>query len=269
MKKIIYLIILILLSSFAYASVNDGLELVLNLNETVGTVTNDSSVNGRNFSAEAVDLGLPSKSATFGTSFNFAPAGGDDQLSRADEDWMDFGGATGNFSICFFMNATSWTSPNAVLSHYNANTGLVIFAQPSNVIEFTVINSGTNSLVSHTFAGGSPVGKWIQICAVRFESGTRLGVMEDNNASSTYATITPRDITNAGDFEIGHWGGISRGYDGKLDEIVVWNKVIGIEEVNEHFTSSFTTREELPDTTPKTNSSWNVTSKHTYVEYRY
>ncbi len=230
----LHIIILILLSSFVSAAVDDDVILALNLDESSGDAL-DSSGNGRDFTVDA-NYNQLAKNITFGTAYGFVIA--DTDFLTRSEDFLDFP-AYGDFSICLFINNTDWSIDSATFLSNNdgTNDGIQLYVTSAgNIITFSTMADGAFSTVNHAFDGGDPSNKWIQICVIRNDDGKNLTIIEDNYVKETSAVVAQSAIGSGTDLDIGRRGGYDdRYYNGSLDEIIIWNRSIGAEEIVAHY----------------------------------
>lgn len=238
-KTIILILMFVVLSSFVSAPVNDDLEVVLNLDESAGEAE-DKSGNKYNFTVNGATQNQPAKNSSFGTAYYFTT---NDYLNKSHEDVFDFGGANYyDFSICFFKNSTSWTGggEQTILStNDGSNKGIQIGRFQDDSIYFFTADGGGISQSNHNFSGGNPDNKWIHICIIVNNSGTTHTIVEDNFADQSTALATARDVTGS-NLEIGRRAGAGdRYYTGFLDEMVIWNRSIGPEEIDYHYNNQY------------------------------
>lgn len=260
MKKlytILYVMILIVLSSLVYAEGNDDLVIVINMDELAGDA-NDSSVNRFNFTNNGATANQPAKNSSFGTAYNFN--GVNQYLRKSTEPVFDFGGLDYyDFCILAWVKADDWDGTEGVatiIGNYDGTTSFTFITEQTNKLTLSVNSATGGAGVTHNMVDTTPNGNWTQVVATRFNGATRMGVMENNNASSTYGIVTARDISGStSGINIGRFGDGSGGiryWAGRIDEVVVLNRTCTIEDINWHYGNQFPLPEAPPPGLPST-----------------
>ena len=205
------------------------------LDETGGNTVHDATGNtGNQFNDNgntASGTGVLSKDAVF-------VAASTQKLTTSVAASADLSPGTGDFSYSLWMKPTSHTVNSDVL--YNGasgstTAGLDLRYLTSGVLE-PLFSDGTNRAFFTSVATLSN-GTWYHVVV----TGSRAGNMtlyingsSDSSVSITTESLSSVSITN---FVLGFGGGTSNYYDGALDEVAVWHRVLSSTEVTDLYNS--------------------------------
>ena len=151
--------------------------------------------------------------------------GSDDYIDTNETVAFNFG--TGDFSIAFWMNVDIWGENMAVLGNaaYSAGWDGVHFERgPGGVVDFVVTSVICRSTTEIT------VGNWFHVVGVR-KSG--VAYIYISGGSAEYSVATAGDVDVARNIYIGknNDGTYPRNFDGKLDDVRVYDRALTEVEV--------------------------------------
>lgn len=240
MKRILLLFAFFLMVGFVYADADTNVTVAYHLDETGGTSITDSSDNNFHAQNQGAEVNKVAKSGAFGTSYFFKKSELD-FLNKSHENELDFG--VDDFGFCYFINTNSTpdigTSNQYHLSYWLTDSeqrGWYVVADGANTITFNTLQQDINSSVLTHTSSSNLLSRWVQVCGARYANQT-ICLWTDNQAEETCGTRVVRNVTN--DDEILYIGKRidGRSFDGRMDEVVIWDKVIGSTEISTHFVS--------------------------------
>ncbi|MFK7896673.1 MAG: LamG-like jellyroll fold domain-containing protein, partial [Myxococcota bacterium] len=167
-----------------------------------------------------------------GEALEFAD-GGDDILTVADSANLDFG--SGDFTVSYWYNtSTTPTSQARIVRKLDSGIapGFVTFADSANDINL-VVSDGTSSVALN--GTGEFDGEWHLFTAVR--TGNLFELYVDGSLIDS-ETLALGSIDNAEILTMGGSTGAPETYDGKLDEVRLYDRALSSSDVTELFNTS-------------------------------
>ena len=150
--------------------------------------------------------------------------GSDEYISAGNPTELQF---TSSFSISAWFKSSSATSQRIVSKDDGTNRSYFVQLSATGAIEAAIYTSGTKQL--NTSASGLADGNWHHL-VFTFENGVGTKLYIDNGTPTTdSATGTLDNDTN--NFEIGRREDGSKFFNGDIDEVAVWNKVLDATDV--------------------------------------
>jgi len=150
--------------------------------------------------------------------------GTDEYISAGNPTELQF---TSSFSISAWFKSSSATSQRIVSKDDGTNRSYFVQLSATGAIEAAIYTSGTKQL--NTSASGLADGNWHHL-VFTFENGVGTKLYIDNGTPTTdSATGTLDNDTN--NFEIGRREDGSKFFNGDIDEVAVWNKVLDATDV--------------------------------------
>lgn len=113
------------------------------------------------------------------------------------------------------------------------NEGFILAVNSSGTIYFVV--EGTNSSFSQ-MDGNIVVtdGNWHQIAATRDVANDNINIYVDGVLDVSMADNTTATLEGSSNFYIGHWDYYGRYFNGKIDDVSVWNTVLTSTQINNY-----------------------------------
>ncbi|MBT6994695.1 MAG: tandem-95 repeat protein [Candidatus Cloacimonetes bacterium] len=176
-----------------------------------------------------------------GASVNFDGWG--DYVGIPDADALDL---TGGFTIELWMNATSWTdeSYQGVLVSKDewSNGGSGYGITCGNDGELSFIIGGSDGVWHDITTSGLQLDTWYHITAVHDGANLRLYV---NGTEVANSAIAVGAVVNGEDLHIGNHTFVNdRNFDGKIDEVRIWNVVRSESEIQANMSNELIGSEE-------------------------
>ena len=192
------------------AAINVDQQLWLPMLEVSGTTTPDLSGNSND---GTLDAGLSHTVTTLGGAISFPENGGIDSSATISSQpysvslWGYMNSAT-TYYYQMFIGQTSGSRPT-------------IYINNSSLLK---MYGGSNTLSSTTTIG---VGEWFHVVGVFDGSSSTLYV---NGAAEASGAVGPYDLS--GGMRIGHWWTGGRDFDGNMQNVRVWSRVLSSSEVS-------------------------------------
>jgi prepilin-type N-terminal cleavage/methylation domain-containing protein len=198
-------------------SLGDQLEGQWNLDETSGTIANDSSGNGRNGTITNVGF----VSGVFNGAFSF-----DGSSSKVA------GAAAVPVATQMTISAWIWKNSSTGQKSFFSNRGAAGTAYLGVIGTqiFFYDNSGTPSAIT-TPSGSIQLGRWQQVAVT--SDGSTIKIYVDGAQIGTYSQTR---VSSSGPFGIGWDPSIGSEYwDGKIDAVRVYSRVLYSTEIKEQY----------------------------------
>ena len=223
-KLFIWILVLIVLTSFASAELNDS-EMYLSFDEGnfSGTDIYDLSGNLKNGTSFGATLGSVAGILNYSVDFD----GTNDHVNTETV------APASEYSISYWMNINTMQTGDIIFSHSNTgSTSRNSYAQilSGSTFTWTVRNSAQNAWYGITLTGIN-ANTWNYYTLIRNSSGVYAYVNETLNAQNVVSfTSATTDV----EFIIGtHPNGASNPTDMQLDEFALYNKDLSISEISE------------------------------------
>ncbi|MCX6345096.1 MAG: family 43 glycosylhydrolase [Armatimonadetes bacterium] len=230
------------LSSFdtvTYTITTPGNKLIsYSFDEPSGTLVTDTSNNIRDglFGSDGDVKDNPKRgSGIIGSSVNFD--GINDYVS------VPALGTCTSMSIAAWVKLDSRPDYGAILSTNGSATGAPqLLIRSTGEIQFSVVGCSPADKKSTFKFTDRYVGKWTHI-AVTYDKTTKKVIFYiDGNAETAQTYTTAQTLTMAAGARVGAWNGGGRYFDGKIDELNVYNKVLTAAEVTAMVSAAQSTR---------------------------
>ena len=138
---------------------------------------------------------------------------------------LDFG--TGDFSIGFWFNSTQIDGgDHRLIGDLNGGFGHIVYVN-SGTLFFQIKGTSNTSSVSAT---GLMDGNWHHVVAQRNSNITQLYI--DGNLLGSESLVTG-NITNTETLRIGASSATTNEFDGKIDEVRIFNRALTESDINE------------------------------------
>ena len=211
---------------------DSGLAGYWKLDDGSGTSAVDSSTNGN---TGTLTGGPTWTTGQVGSAVDFD--GTDDYVTAADADTLDIADSV-NFTFSGWFNRDIFTTDDTILAKSNgqtaADTGYNVYIDDTTDKLTFVANDGTDQYKLESVSTFTATG-WHHYSVVWDESGatqTKLyinGVSEAATATGTFANVNT--LVNAVAFRLGAESDAGNPFDGKLDEIRLYNRALSVDEV--------------------------------------
>ncbi len=150
--------------------------------------------------------------------------GVDDYVSVPDNSELDL---SGSFTIEAWVYIESQpTSSQIIVRKYLSSQGYLLWLDPTNL---ELLISG--NIAVQTTANILTPGRW-QYIAATFNDATDEASIYVNNQKVATATYTGTTTSNASELYIGSQDGTSRFFNGRIDNVRLWNKAFTQDDVN-------------------------------------
>ena len=157
--------------------------------------------------------------------------GTDEYVSAGNPTELQF---TSDFSISGWFKSSSATSQRIISKDDGTNRSYFVQVSTTGVVEAAIYTSGAKQ--QNDSASGLADGNWHHF-VFTFENGVGTKLYIDNGSPTTdSATGTLDNDTN--DFEIGRREDNSKFFNGDIDEVAVWNKVLSADDVQTIYNST-------------------------------
>ncbi len=196
----------------------------------------DSSGSGNNGSwggSEEYTTGLwDTNCGDFDGVSNYITVSNDSSIDFADED----------FSVSAWINVNSFPNVGQFIVGKNyGSTGVKWYAlSVTNVGElYFSIDDGTNIVTAQSKTGTIEIGKWYHILGQRDTSASKVRLYINGIDINSLSESAVGSISNNGPFVIGARADLSssRFYDGKIEEVTIWNKALSTTEIQSLYNS--------------------------------
>ena len=165
----------------------------------------------------------------FALSFN----GSDEYISAGNPTELQF---TSDFSISGWFKSSSATSQRIVSKDDGSNRSYFVQVASDGSIEAAVYTSNTKQ--QNDSASGFADGNWHHF-VFTFENGVGTKLYIDNG-TPTIDSFTNSIDNDSADFEIGRREDGSKFFNGELDEIAAWNRVLSADDIQRIYNGSST-----------------------------
>ena len=203
---------------------NSDINGLWHFNEGGGATTADASGNGNN---GAVNGATWSSSGKFGNALNFD--GVDDYVNIIKSDEFHFGASS--FAVTAWVNFAGLAGNQNILAFYTITNQALQFAWSTNVLTVW----GETSTVLSTSGFSPTLNRWYNVAFVRNGNAWNIYVNGISYANATDARTLNYPKDNIG---IGVLPTSLQYFNGKIDELAIWNRGLSANEVLELYKRS-------------------------------
>ena len=233
-RKVFLLGVMILFSlflmDFASADLNDGLVSYWSMEDPSSPLIDNKSLNN------LTEAGSPQYSQTgiIGSAINYNSL--DDSFSGSSCTGLDFG-TTDDFSISLWVYADSWTGDVPILSSNNVSTFPYYRINPQDATGIMGFEVASGAVSDRIYITGSATstGNWHSFIFIRNDSGTDLWMFKDGVLDAKLQGSTTKDAGCSNLYFQDNR--LDRYFDGKIDEVGIWNKSLSFSEITELYNS--------------------------------
>jgi len=216
------------------------------INTTTGVLDLANSTIGGPYTVTYTTPGPCATSSTFNVSVtalstslvdnNFALSfnGSDEYISAGNPTELQF---TSDFSISGWFKSSSATNQRIVSKDDGTNRSYLVQLQSNGKVRAQIYTGGGTAQVNESVSGFGD-GNWHHF-VFTFENGVSTKLYIDNAAPTVDSVVSAIDNDPA-DFEIGRKGNSTNYFNGDIDEIAVWNRVLSADDIQRIYNGSST-----------------------------
>lgn len=216
------------------------------INTTTGVLDLANSTIGGPYTVTYTTPGPCATSSTFNVSVtalstslvdnNFALSfnGSDEYISAGNPTELQF---TSDFSISGWFKSSSATNQRIVSKDDGTNRSYLVQLQSNGKVRAQIYTGGGTAQVNESVSGFGD-GNWHHF-VFTFENGVGTKLYIDNAAPTVDSVVSAIDNDPA-DFEIGRKGNSTNYFNGDIDEIAVWNRVLSADDIQRIYNGSST-----------------------------
>lgn len=216
------------------------------LDEGTGSTANDSSGNGKHGSwsgTSSGNTGYYDTNATTSFSYSGSFSSGDDQV-------LVTGITTVVKSVTFWAYIPSLSGTTEIVSKSSSGQGFEVIINGGTIQFYTM---GSDVVAATASSANINLNAWNHIVATYNGGGTTMRVYVNGALSGSTATA-PATVTNVENLYFGTWGSGGRQFEGKLNDVRLYDVELSLTQVNNVMGGS-TDPDTPPDSTAPTISS--------------
>ena len=121
------------------------------------------------------------------------------------------------------MSSDGWSAGDLAMLLLGPNSGT-----HAGQLQVSVAGAPGNDLVWSAFNFNSSLNTWVHFAATYSSSGAKVYINGTQNATASFSTSQTADFSA---LKVGSWGGGSRFFDGQLDHLMIYSKVLSATEI--------------------------------------
>ncbi len=162
-------------------------------------------------------------------------AANSEYLSKTDTADLSVGAV--DFSISAWVYMDSKPANNMYVVAKSSEYRLY-WSQPDDRFIFETAGIGPSTLIKADSLGVPALSTWYHIVAWHDATAKTINIKVNNGTTDTYTYSTGSPADGAANFNIGSYSGINQFWNGRIDEIGFWRKVLSTQEITDLYNSS-------------------------------